>query len=171
MRVIDKKGGPAGRHDFEADLPGALVAAVEVTSEVESNRLSVASEIRQRGLSRYPLPGLNFLWSVHLADNARVGPLIRRHDELRQVLCELEARGERWGERRAHSMGDYRSEVVQLLRALGIGSAYRLSTRRGGGVVMGNDAYSGFGWDGSAIDAWLDGLLTLPHMTRSAMSI
>jgi hypothetical protein len=156
LRVIDTKGGPPGLHDFEADLPSALVAALEITSEVESDRLSVASEIRRRGLARYPLPGLNFLWSVHLADNARVGPLIRRHDELRQLLCDLEARGER----RAHSMGDYRSEAVQLLRALGIGSVYRLSTQRGGGVVMGNDAYGGFGWDGSAIDAWLDGLLT-----------
>jgi hypothetical protein len=36
LRVIDKEGGPPGLHDFKADLPSALVAALEVTSEVES---------------------------------------------------------------------------------------------------------------------------------------
>src|SRR6266702_3262631 len=155
LRVIDKKGGPPGLHDFEADLPRALVAALEVTSEVESDRLSVASEIRRRGLSRYPLPGLSCLWSVRLTDSARVGVLSRRRDELRQLLSALEAQGARY----AHSMGDYRSDVVQLLRALGIGSVHRLGTQRGGGVVMRSDAYGGFGWDGSAIDAWLELLL------------
>jgi hypothetical protein len=156
LPVIDKKGSPPGLHDFEADLPSALVAALEVTSEVESDRLSVASEIRQRGLSRYPVPGLNCLWSVRLTENARVGALSRRRDELRQLLRALEAQGARY----AHAMGDYRSETVQLLRALRIGSVHRLGTQRGGGVVMGSDAYGGFGWDGSAIDAWLDGLLS-----------
>jgi hypothetical protein len=90
-----------------------------------------------------------------LTDNARVGVLSRRRDELRQLLSALEAQGARY----AHSMGDYRSEVVQLLRELGVGSVHRLGTQRGGGVVMGSDAYGGFGWDGSAIDAWLDSLL------------
>ena len=155
LRVIDKKGGPPRVHDFEADLPGGLVAALEVTSEVESDRLSVASEIRRRGLSRYPLPGLNSLWSVRLTDDARVRNLSRRHDELRQLLSDLEAQGARY----AHNMGDYHNPVVGKLRALGIGSVYRLSTGRGGGVVMGSDAYGGFGWDGPVIDAWLDGLL------------
>ena len=148
-------GGPPRVHDFEADLPGGLVAALEVTSEVESDRLSVASEIRRRGLSRYPLPGLNSLWSVRLTDDARVRNLSRRHDELRQLLSDLEAQGARY----AHNMGDYHNPVVGKLRALGIGSVYRLSTGRGGGVVMGSDAYGGFGWDGPVIDAWLDGLL------------
>ena len=155
LRVIDKKGGPPRVHDFEADLAGGLVAALEVTSEVESDRLSVASEIRRSGLSRYPLPGLSSLWSVRLTDDARVRNLSRRHDELRQLLSDLEAQGARY----AHSMGDYRNPVVGKLRALGIGSVYRLSTGRGGGLVMGSDAYGGFGWDGPVIDAWLDGLL------------
>src|SRR5262245_23537264 len=78
LRIIDKKGGPPpGQHDFEADLPGGLVAALEVTSEVEAFRLGVAYEIRRRGMSRYPVPGLNFLWSVRLADDARVKHLSR----------------------------------------------------------------------------------------------
>jgi endogenous inhibitor of DNA gyrase (YacG/DUF329 family) len=155
LRVIDRKGGPPGQHDFEADLPGGLVASLEVTSEVESDRLSVASEIRRRGMSRYPVSGLDSLWSVRLSDDARVKDLSRRHDELRQLLSDLEAQGARW----AHNLGDYRDPVVRQLRALGIGSVYRLSTGAGGGVVMGSDSYGGFGWDGPVIDAWLDGLL------------
>jgi hypothetical protein len=155
LRVIDKKGGPPGLHDFEADLPGGLVAALEVTSEVESDRLSVAYEIRRRGLSRYPEPGLNSLWSVRLPDDARVRNLSRSRGKLRQLLGDLEAKSAP----HAHAMGDYRSPAVQQLRALGIGSVLRLSTGRGGGVMMGSDAYGGFGWDGRAIDAWLDGLL------------
>jgi len=155
LRIIDKKGGPPGQHDFEADLPGGLVAALEVTSEVESDRLSVASEIRRRGMSRYPVSGLTSLWSVRLSDDARVKDLSRRHDELRQLLSDLEAQGARW----AHNLGDYRDPVVGQLRALGIGSVYRLSTGAGGGVVMGSDSYGGFGWGGPMIDTWLDGLL------------
>jgi len=156
LRVIDRKGGPPGLHDFEADLPGGLVAALEVTSEVESDRLSVASEIRRRGMSRFPVPGLKCLWSVRVTDDAHVEDLSRGRDELGQLLSDLEAQGTRW----AHNMGDYRDPVVRQLRDLGIGSVYRLSTGAGGGgVVMGSDSYGGFGWDGLVIDAWLDGLL------------
>jgi hypothetical protein len=155
LRVTDKKGGPPGQHDLEAALPGGLVAAIEVTSEVESDRLSVASEIRRRGLSRYPVVGLNCLWSVRLADDARVRSLSRRQDELHKLLSDLEAQGARW----AHNLGDYRDPVVRQLRALGIGSVYRLNTRARGGVVMGSDSYGGTGWDGPVIDTWLDGLL------------
>jgi endogenous inhibitor of DNA gyrase (YacG/DUF329 family) len=155
LRIIDKKGGPPGQHDFEADLPGGLVAALEVTSEVEPGRLSVASEVRRRGMSRYPVSGLNFLWSVRLADDARVKDLSRHRNDLHKLLSNLETHGAQ----RAHNMGDYRDPVVGQLRALGIGSVFRLSTRRGGGVVVGSDAYGGFGWDGPVIDAWLDGLL------------
>jgi hypothetical protein len=155
LRVIDKNGRPPGRHDFEADLPGGLVAALEVTSEVESDRLSVASEIRRRGMSRFPVSSLNCLWSVRLTNDARVKDLSRSRHKLRQLLRDLEAQGARW----AHDLGDYRDPIVGQLRALGIGSVFRLSTGAGGGVVMGSDAYGGFGWNGPVIDAWLHGLL------------
>jgi hypothetical protein len=46
------------------------------------------------------------------------------------------------------------------LRELGIAAVYKLSTGQGGSVIMGTDAYSGFEWDGPAVDAWLDELLT-----------
>ena len=115
----------------------------------------MASEIRRRGLSRYPVPGPNSLWPVRLTDDARVRDLSRRHDELRQLLSDLEAQGAR----HAHDMSDYQNPVVQRLCDLRIASVYRLSAERGGGVVMGSDAYGGYGWDGPVIDAWLDGLL------------
>jgi hypothetical protein len=38
LRQIDPGGGPVPLHDFEADLPGGLVAAVEVTSVTEPKR-------------------------------------------------------------------------------------------------------------------------------------
>jgi hypothetical protein len=155
LRVIDRsrKGGPPGLHDFEADLPGGSVAAVEVTSEVEPERLGVESEIRRRGLSTFRLPGVTSLWSVRLTDAARVKELSRR-DELRQLLRKLEAHGER----SAHDRGDYRDPIVAQLRALGVASACRLSTERAG-VMMGTGAYAGFAWQGPAIDAWLGGVL------------
>ena len=89
LRVIDRsrKGGPPGLPDFEADLPGGSVAVVEVTSEVEPERLGVESEIRRRGLSMFRLPGVTSLWSVRLTDGARVKGLSRR-DELRQRIVE-----------------------------------------------------------------------------------
>ena len=73
------------------------------------------------------LPGLNSLWSVRLTDDAPVKDLSRRRDELGQLLSDLEAQGARW----AHNLGDYRDPVVGQLRALGIGSVYRLSTGAG----------------------------------------
>jgi hypothetical protein len=106
-------------------------------------------------MSHYPVSGLRSLWSVRLADDARVKNLSRHRNDLHKLLSDLEA----LGAQRAHSMGDYRDPVVEQLRALGIGSVFRLSTGGGGGVVMGSDAYGGFGWDGPVIDAWLDGLL------------
>jgi len=47
---------------------------------------------------------------------------------------------------------------VVRLRALGIASVYRLSSK-GAGVMMATDAYAGLAWQGPAIDAWLGGAL------------
>src|SRR5439155_19649161 len=144
LHVMDRsrKGGSPGLHDFETDLPGGSVAAIEVTSEAEPERLSVESEIRRRGLVSFQLPGVTCLWSVRLTDGARVKQL-RRRDELRQLLRTLEA----LGKRSVHDRGDYRDPIVVRLRALGIASVYRLSTERAG-VMMATDAYAGFAWQG-----------------------
>jgi hypothetical protein len=154
LRVIDRKGGPPGLHDLEAGGSDGPVAAIEVTSAVEPQRLGVESEIRQQGLSSFPMPGLTSLWSVRLTDQARVR-VASRSDKLQPLLGDLEARGARY----AHYRGDYRDPVVERLRELGIAAVYRLSTGRGGSVVMGTDAYGGFEWDGPTIDAWLDEFL------------
>lgn len=154
LRVTDRKGGPPGKHDLEAGDPDRPAAAIEITSAVEPQRLSVASEIQQQG-SSFPMPGLSSRWSVRLTDQARVRAA-GRPDKLQPLLGDLETRGVRY----AHDRGDYRDPVVMRLRELGIAAVYRLSTGRGGSVVLGTDAYGGFEWDGPAIDAWLDELLT-----------
>jgi hypothetical protein len=151
LRVTDRKGGPPGMHDFEADGPAGPVAAIEVTSVGEPGRLSVESEITKRGLSSFPLPGLTSRWLVRLTDNAQVRDA-SRPDKLRPLLSDLEAQGVRY----AHDRGDYRDQVVIRLRELSIAAVYTLGTSLGGGVVMGTDAYGAIEWDGPAVDAWLD---------------
>jgi hypothetical protein len=158
LRVTDRKGGPPGIHDFEADLgDGSSVAAVEVTSEVEPQRLGVESEIRRHGRS-FPLPGLNSWWSVRLSNDAQVRKACRSGD-LRQLLSTLEASGVS----RAQGMGFYCDPLAERLHKLGIASVFRLSSSRGGGVTLSTDAYGGFAWQGPVIDSWLDELLTSPR--------
>ena len=74
LRRIDRPGGPPGQHDFEADLPDGSVAALEVTSEVDDQRLNLASAAERR-LSSITLPGSLFLWLVGLAADARVNTI------------------------------------------------------------------------------------------------
>ena len=66
LRVMDRKGGgPQGMHDFEGDLPGGLVAALEVTGVVEQERLHLAA-LASRRLSGLRLPGSHQVWQVGL---------------------------------------------------------------------------------------------------------
>lgn len=156
LRITDRKGWPPGLHDFEADLPEGLVAAIEVTSTVEQPRRRVEAQLRRLGQSSFPLPGLTSRWLVHVTDHADVRTLSRRRGGLlRPLLSELEAQRAR----HAHDMGDYRSPVVLQLRKLQIASVFRMTTGRGGGVLMGTDGYSGFAWYGPDIDTWLDEFL------------
>jgi hypothetical protein len=147
LQVIDRKGGAPGMHDFEGALPGGSVLVLEVTSQVAPDRRSVESEIKQRDLSSFQIPGLTALWAVRLTDAARVKDISRHRGELGQILADLEADG-----------------VLSIsstppMRALGIASVFRLSQQRSG-VMIWTDAYGGFAWQGPAIDAWLAHLLT-----------
>jgi hypothetical protein len=155
LRVIDRnrKGGPPGLHDLEADLP-AGVAAVEITSEVESARLNLAASASRR-LSRLTLRGSSHRWQVGLAADARVNDI--RPAALLKLLSDMEQAGQ-W---RALSMGDYRDPFVKRLRKLSIESVYgfRIGPGRGGAVTVGPGFYGGRGWYGAAIDAWLGGFL------------
>jgi len=45
---IDCAGGTRGLHDFEADLPNGTVAAVEVTGDMNSDRLTPEAELEPR---------------------------------------------------------------------------------------------------------------------------
>jgi hypothetical protein len=154
LRRIDRRGGPSGLHDFEADLPNGSVAALEVTGEVDAKRLDLESSAERR-LSSITLPNSTQTWSVGLAAGARVNAI--KPDELRRLLGELEASGRR----SAHGMGDLRDPFVMRLGALGIESIYGRKAKAGseGTVMVKAGTYGGWGWDGAAIDQWLDDFL------------
>jgi hypothetical protein len=154
LRKIDRRGGPPGLHDFEADLADGSVAALEVTVEVDDQRLDLAASAERR-LSSITLPNSQSLWLVGLAATARLNAI--RPDDLRRLLGELEANGRR----DAHDLGDYRDPFVARLRALGIESVYAANTRAGseGMVMVQAGSYGGWGWDGAAIDRWLSEFL------------
>jgi len=154
LRVIDRKGGPPGLHDLEADLP-AGVAAVEITSQVESARLDLAASAHRR-LSTLTLCRSGHRWQVGLAADAQVNAI--RPAALLELLSDMEQAGQ-W---RALSMGDYRDPFVERLGQLGIESVYGFKAKpgRGGAVMVGPGFYGGrFRWDGTAIDAWLGSFL------------
>jgi hypothetical protein len=154
LRTIDRRGGPPGLHDFEADLADGSVAALEVTGEVDAQRLDLASSAERR-LSSVTLPGSKSLWLVGLAADARVRAITP--DELRRLLGDLEAAGRR----SAQNIGDYRDPFVARLGALGIESVYavKAKARSEGRVMVRPGVYGGWGWAGPAIDGWLDDLL------------
>src|SRR5689334_7742039 len=87
FRTIDRRGGPPGLHDFEVDLEGGLVAAIEVTGIVDSERLGQAAAAEKVVLS---LPGSESLWLVSLDAGAQVRPL---KPHLLPLLADLEAQG------------------------------------------------------------------------------
>jgi hypothetical protein len=154
LRRVDRRGGPLGLHDFEADLADGSVAALEVTGEVDEQRRSLAAAAERR-LASVTLPGSSSLWLVELAAGAQVSAI--RRPELRRLLGDLEA----GGRRSAHDLGDYRDPFVGRLRALGIESVYAVKANAGheGTALVGPGTYGGWGWDGPAIDRWLGELL------------
>jgi hypothetical protein len=154
LRVIDRKGRPPKLHDLEADLPGGEIAAIEITSEVEEARLSLAASA-DRHLSALKLPGSGNVWQVGLSAHARVNA-IRRADLLK-LLGDME----RQGRQRALNIGDYRDPFVARLRAFHIESVYCFKAKPGheGTVRVAAGFYGGREWDQGGIDAWLDEFL------------
>ena len=143
-------------------MPGGPVAAIEVTSDPEPGRLALESEIRKLGLSSFALPGLTLRWAVHLTVGAKVQEFRRRPGKLRQLLGDLEAQGASAATDRGYD-GD---PVVKVMRELKIAFVWRLSTGRGGGVVMGPEAYGGWAWGGPDVDRWQSELLASPQGTN-----
>jgi hypothetical protein len=82
LRRIDRRGGPPGLHDFEADLADGSVAALEVTGEVDAQRLSLAASAERR-LSSITVPNSESLWLVGLAADARISAI--KPGELRRA--------------------------------------------------------------------------------------
>jgi hypothetical protein len=113
LRKIDRRGGPPGLHDFEADLANGSVAALEVTGEVDKKRMDLAASA---GRLSFTHPGSTLTWSVALAAGARVRAISL--DELGRLLGDLEASGRR----SAHGWGEVH-ERVRL--ELGEGGAQR----------------------------------------------
>jgi hypothetical protein len=140
LRRIDRPGGPSGLHDFEADLPDGSVAALEVTSDVDAQRLQLEAAAERR-LSSITLPGSEPLWVVRLAAGARVSAI--SPDDLRRLLSDLEADGRQ----RVLDVGDYSDPFVARLARLGIEAVSAVKAKAGseGTVIVSPGAYGGSG--------------------------
>jgi hypothetical protein len=154
LRLIDRRGGRPGLHDFEADLAGG-VAAIEVTSQVDSRRLGLASSAHQR-YSPFRLPGSAFRWVIQLASDAQVRKLT--DEQLRCLLRDMEVQGCR----SASSLDAWGKPFAGRLAELRIESVYGWHPKDSsnqGTVIVHPGIYGGWGWDGSQIDTWLVDLL------------
>src|SRR6476620_810550 len=91
-RCIDRPGGHTGLHDFEADLSNGDVAAIEVTGDMNSDRLALEKAVEHHDLSSFTVHSLRMSWLVRLSSTARVQTL---GDKVRSLLADLEAAGRR----------------------------------------------------------------------------
>jgi len=154
LRHIDCRGAPPGLHDFEADLTGA-VAAIEVTSQVDSKRLGQATSARQH-FGSFRIPGSAFRWDIQLAPNAQANKIT--HDYLACLLRDMEAHGLR----SAHNLGGWGKPFARRLAEHRIESVYGWQPKdpaRQGIVTVHPGFYGGWGWDAPRIDAWLSAFL------------
>jgi hypothetical protein len=127
---------------------------LEVTGEVDDQRLNLEAST-ERHLSSITVPDSDSLWLVGLAATARVNAI--KPGDLRRLLGDLKASGRR----NAHNIGDYHDPFVARLGSLGIESVYAVKAKAGseGMVMVRAGTYGGWGWDGAAIDRWLDEFL------------
>jgi hypothetical protein len=72
LRHTDFPGAAEGTHDFEADLSKDELAAIEVTTEVDSERLGLAAALNKSD-RRFVLAGSSRLWVVRLLPTAVSG--------------------------------------------------------------------------------------------------
>jgi hypothetical protein len=151
LKEIDPGGGAVPLHDFEAELPGGLVAAIEVTSDVVRAEVELDVAARRR-FSSLTLPGSARRWLVAPASDARVNDM--KTGDLRLLMYEMEKQG-RWG---VHRHGDYRDAIVRRLRELRVESVYSwvpAGGRVAGIVMVDSRIYGGWGWNGAATGEWL----------------
>jgi hypothetical protein len=157
LRVTDPGGGPQSLHDFEADLPGGLIAAIEVTSENEPARLELES-LAQRLQSSIIVPDSRFTWLVGLSPGARV-------KDISSSLLPLMHDMEKQGRQSALGHGSSCDPFVERLRKLKVEYIYPFAAKPGreGAVIVGPGFYGARGWDGAATSAWLTGFLAEPQ--------
>jgi hypothetical protein len=166
-RCIDRPGGAPGLHDFEADLPTGAVAAIEVTGDVNSERLALEAEVERQGLKSFRLPSLRGSWIVRLSSAARVQTV---GEEVRSLLSDIEAAGQRHASDMGEIFGD---PTVQRLRDLGIEAVYGYDPKPGreGTVMVSAGTYGGLGWTGSDVDDWLQALLASTQGANKLMKL
>jgi hypothetical protein len=138
---------------MEADLSGEMVAAMEVTCEVEG--ASCVVRCSPAPSAEAGAHGSSNCCQIGLARGARVKAI--RPAELLAICRDLESRG-RW---RALDVGDCRDPFVGRLQHLGVESVcgFRAKPGRGGAVRIAPGVYGGRGWAPSTIDSWLRSLL------------
>jgi hypothetical protein len=162
LRLTDRqeRGTRPGTHDLEADLPGGAIAAMEVTSVNEPQRLRQEAAATQV-LSSLTIPRSNFKWMVGLDGTARVKYI--NQDDLRRLLTDMEAQGAR----RAQSRASSGEPFVERLRKLKIAHVYAFEAPgRGGKVIFAPDFYFARGWDGTATNTWLAEFLASPKASK-----
>jgi len=153
-RVTDRKGGPEGRHDLEAVLPDGRIAAIEITSEADQARLSVAAAAR-RHLSTVTVPGSQFAWLVNVTPQANVRTL-RKSAGLVALLTDMEQQGQS----SASALSDYRDPWRDRLEAFGIQSVHGLEgSARPGAVYVVPDIVASYGWVRPTADKWITDFL------------
>jgi hypothetical protein len=132
------------------------VAALEVTSDMNSERLALEAEVERQGLESFRLPSLRMCWIVRLSSTARVRSVDK--EALQSLLSDLEVAGKR----HASDMGDaFRDPSVQRLRNLAIETVWGYDPKPGreGTAMVRAGTYGAFGWTGSDVDDWLQALL------------
>jgi hypothetical protein len=143
LRLIDRRGAPPGLHDFEANMANGI-AAIEVTSQVDSRRLDLASAAHRR-FSSFRIPGSALRWDIKLAPSAQVGKI---SDELlRSLLRDMEAQGRH----SASSLGAWGKPLEQRLAEQRIESVYGWHPKRPESSghshrVSGDLRWLGMGW-------------------------
>lgn len=154
-RVIDRRGGrEEGKHDLEADLPDGGIAAIEITSEADAARLSVAAAA-QRHLSDLKSPGSQFAWLVNVTPQADARAL-RKSAGLVALLADMEQHGQS----SASALSDYRDPWRDRLNALGIQSVHGVpGSGRPGAVYVVPGIVTGWGWVRATADQWITDFL------------
>lgn len=95
--------------------------------------------------------GSSWRWHVGLSDGVQRK---RTSSALAALLSDMETTNRR----DAHRQGDYRDPYVQRLRKLGIEFVYvwvSTDAAKQGRVTFSPGTFSGWEWDGAAVDGWL----------------